>query len=70
MHSKIYRLLLHTPLAEALCIVPTTQLEDYCYLYMHDFVQSVHHVAHDQHTLELEVNSNYMHACITYINND
>ena len=58
VHFNLYRLLLQTPLAEALCIIPNSQVEAYCQYYLHDFLQLVHHTTHSQRSLELEVSAN------------
>ncbi len=63
VHSNLYRLLLRTPLAEALCIIPIDQVEAYCQYYLHDFLQLVHHVTHSQRDLELEVSDNKFLVC-------
>ena len=55
IHSNLYRLLVPTPLAEALCIVPSGQVEGFSQLYLHDYLRTVHHPIHPQYTSELEV---------------
>ncbi len=55
VHSNLYRILLPTALAEALCVIPSSQIEAYCQYYIHDFLQVVHYVTHMEKELEIEV---------------
>ena len=55
VHSNLYRILLPTALAEALCVIPSAQIESFCQLYIHDFLQAVHYVTHMEKEFEIEV---------------
>ena len=55
VHSNLYCILLPTALAEALCVIPSVQIEAFCQYYIHDFLQIVHYVTHMEKELEIEV---------------
>ncbi len=52
---RIYQLLMTTALAEALCIVPDQDLDQYCDDYIHDFLKTVHFVSHSNPADEYKV---------------
>lgn len=55
VHFNLYKFLVPTSLAEALCIIPVKHLKEYCQYYIHDFIRTIHHVSHSQSELELQV---------------
>lgn len=66
-HSDIYLMMLPTPLAEALCIIPADdeeELNKYCEMYLADFLRSVHNMTRSDtkvDSMEMEV-----HVCIDF----